>query len=91
MQFRSVLLLNHCLDELLRLAKPSGQEIRLGQVVAIAIGRGIDLLRLFEKGPCIRDLSGLDIKLTQVMVGLEILRFQHERLSQLLRGKFSFS
>ena len=67
-------------------AKPAGEQISLGQIVAIVVGRRSDALRLFEKRDCVGDLSGLDVELAQVVVGVVVVRLQFERFAELLPG-----
>jgi hypothetical protein len=67
-------LLGDFVNKLACLVLPTREEIGERQVVAIVVGRRIDLLRSFEEGERLCDLSGLEIELGQVVVCLEIIR-----------------
>ena len=44
----------------------------------------MDLLRLFEERYRLREFSGLEVKLSQIVIRLEIIRLQGKRLTKLL-------
>ena len=51
----------------------------------------MDMLRFFEKRYSLRDLSGFEIELSQIVVRLEIIRLQGERLTELFFGQSRFA
>ena len=75
-QLRRVLLLHDGLDKLPRLAQPSRKKIGQRQIVAVVVGGRINALRLFEERNCFCEFSGLNVELTEVVVGVKIPRLQ---------------
>ena len=71
--------------------KPPGQNISQSQIVAVVVGRRIDSLGLLEKGRGIGHFSRPDIKLTQVVVGVEVPRFELSRLPEFHSRQFHLS
>jgi len=86
-----IFLLRDALDKLSRFAEPPSEEVGKGQVVAVVIGSRMDLLRLFEERYRLWEFSGLEIKLSQIVIRLKIIRLQGESLTKLLFRRLCFS
>ena len=69
----------------------SGKKVSEGQIVAVVVGRRIDFLGLTEKGCRLGDFSGTDVKLTQVVVGVEVSRFELNCLPEFHSRQFHLS
>ncbi len=84
MQFRRVLFLQQILDQL-PAPRPSRpvKTISQRQVVAVVVGRRIDLLGLLQKGHGLGNFARADVKLAQVVVGVEIPRLELDRFLEL--------
>ena len=74
-----------------RLGGCTGQKIGLGKIVAVVVGAGVDLLRLLEQRARLGNFFGLDIELTEVMVGIVVVRRQLERFAELFAGELGVS
>ena len=82
-QFAGVVRLQDLLCHLPCFGKPSQEEVRHRQVVAIFVGIGLDALCLLEKRLRFSNLSDLNVVLTQISVRVETLWFQLQCLEEL--------
>ena len=90
-QLPRVFQLDQVVDDLARLVALAEQEIGHGQIVAVVVGAGIDLLGLFEVGLGFGNLSRLNVELAQVVVGVVARGLQRECLAELLAGQIGFA
>ena len=61
----------------------TGENISQRQIVAIVIRGGVDFLSFAQKRDSSGDLARADIRLSQIVVGVEIARLKLNRLLEL--------
>ena len=91
MQFGGVFSLQQILDQLPGVAEPGGLNISQRQIVAVIVGRGIDLLGLFKKRGGFGNFASTDVGFTQVVVGIKAARFEFYRFPKLLCSEIQLS
>ncbi len=90
-QLGGVLLLQESLKKLASVSEASSNDVGERQIVAVVVRVGLDALGLLEIRRCRGHLSGADVKLAEVVIGVVVPRLELEGFLEFSFGRLQLS